>query len=46
MQDPSVKAQRLANTEHAVERGMFASPSLFVGDELFFGKDRLREIEE
>jgi 2-hydroxychromene-2-carboxylate isomerase len=27
-------------------RGVFGSPSFFVGDELFFGKDRLREVEE
>ena len=46
MQDPSVKAQLIANTDDAVARGVFGSPSFFVGDELFFGKDRLREIEE
>jgi 2-hydroxychromene-2-carboxylate isomerase len=46
MQDPSVKAQLIANTDDAVTRGVFGSPSFFVGDELFFGKDRLREIEE
>jgi 2-hydroxychromene-2-carboxylate isomerase len=46
MQDPSVKAQLIANTDDAVARGVFGSPSFFVGHELFFGKDRLREIEE
>lgn len=46
MQDPNVKAQLIANTDDAVTRGVFGSPSFFVGDELFFGKDRLREIEE
>jgi len=46
MQDPSIKAQLIANTDDAVTRGVFGSPSFFVGDELFFGKDRLREIEE
>ena len=46
MQDPSVKAQLIANTADAVTRGVFGSPSFFVGDELFFGKDRLREVEE
>lgn len=46
MQDPSVKTQLIANTEDAVTRGVFGSPSFFVGDELYFGKDRLREIEE
>ena len=29
----------------AVRRGVFGSPSFFVGDELFFGKDRLRDVE-
>jgi 2-hydroxychromene-2-carboxylate isomerase len=46
MQEPSVKAQLIANTDDAVARGVFGSPSFFVGDELFFGKDRLREMEE
>ncbi len=46
MQDPEVKARLLANTEDAVSRGVFGSPSFFVGDQLFFGKDRLREVEE
>ena len=46
MQDPAVKAALLANTEASVARGVFGSPSFFVGDELFFGKDRLRDVEE
>ena len=41
-----VKAALIANTESAVQRGVFGSPSFFVGDELFFGKDKLREVEE
>jgi len=44
--DPDVKQELLANTEASVARGVFGSPSFFVGDELFFGKDRLREVEE
>ena len=44
--DAGVKLELLANTERAVARGVFGSPSFFVGDELFFGKDRLREVEE
>ena len=44
--DPSVKQELLANTERSVARGTFGSPSFFVGGELFFGKDRLREVEE
>lgn len=46
MQDADVKARLLANTEDAHRRGAFGSPSFFVGTELFFGKDRLREVEE
>ena len=45
-QDPAVKQTLLANTEAAHARGAFGSPSFFVGDELFFGKDRLREVED
>ena len=46
MQHPEVKAGLIANTESAVARGVFGSPSFFVGAELFFGKDKLPEVEE
>jgi 2-hydroxychromene-2-carboxylate isomerase len=46
VQDADVKAQLLANTEGSVSRGTFGSPTFFVGDEIFFGKDRLRDVEE
>jgi 2-hydroxychromene-2-carboxylate isomerase len=45
-QDPDVKARLIANTEDAVAHGVFGSPSFLVGDELFFGKDKLRDVEE
>jgi len=45
-QDPEVKARLAGNTQSAFERGAFGSPSFYVGDQLFFGKDRLREVEE
>ncbi|WP_020400006.1 2-hydroxychromene-2-carboxylate isomerase [Kordiimonas gwangyangensis] len=45
-QDAGVKAALLENTEKAVARGVFGAPSFFVGDELFFGKDRLSAVEE
>lgn len=45
-QDAEVKAELLANTEFAFQHGAFGSPSFLVGDELFFGKDRLRNVEE
>jgi 2-hydroxychromene-2-carboxylate isomerase len=44
--DPAVKQELLANTEDSVARGTFGSPTFFVGGEIFFGKDRLREVEE
>ena len=45
-QTPEVKDQLMRNTSDAVDRGVFGSPSFFVGDEIFFGKDRLRDVEE
>ena len=45
-QDPEVKAKLMANTQAAVERGAFGVPTFFVGDEMFFGKDRLVQLEE
>jgi len=44
--DAEVKQELLANTERSVARGTFGSPTFFVGDEIFFGKDRLRDVEE
>jgi 2-hydroxychromene-2-carboxylate isomerase len=46
VQDPSVKQELISNVERSVARGVFGSPSFFVGDELYFGKDRLRDVEE
>ena len=45
-QSQPVKDRLLANTEGAVARGVFGSPSFFVGADLFFGKDRLADVEE
>jgi 2-hydroxychromene-2-carboxylate isomerase len=45
-QDPEVKAKLIANTEMSVARGAFGSPTFFVGDAIYFGKDRLRDVEE
>ena len=45
-QDPGVKQRLMDNTARSVERGAFGSPTMFVGDEMFFGKDRLAEAEE
>ena len=45
-QDPEVKAELVANTEAAVARGVFGIPTFFVGSEMFFGKDRLGQVED
>ena len=46
VQTREIKDELLANTERSVERGTFGAPTFFVGDEIFFGKDRLRDVEE
>jgi 2-hydroxychromene-2-carboxylate isomerase len=45
-QEPEVKAKLIENTQYAVDRGAFGSPTFYVGDEMFYGKEQLREIEE
>jgi 2-hydroxychromene-2-carboxylate isomerase len=46
IQTKEVKDRLLENTRRSVERGTFGSPTFFVGDEIFFGKDRLRDVED
>ncbi len=41
-----IKDELLSNTQKSVERGTFGSPTFYVGDEIYFGKDRLRDVEE
>jgi 2-hydroxychromene-2-carboxylate isomerase len=45
-QDQDVKDTLAASTQRAFERGAFGIPTFFVGDEMYFGKDRLRDVEE
>ena len=45
-QEPEIKAKLIENTQRAVERGAFGSPTFFVGKEMFFGKEQLRDVEE
>ena len=45
-QEPEIKAKLAQNTEAAVARGVFGIPTFFVSDEMFFGKDRLGQVEE
>lgn len=46
MTDPAVKQRLIDSTENSVSRGTFGSPTLFVGKEIFFGKDKLRDALE
>jgi len=46
IQDQDVKDKLIANTNATVERGSFGAPTFYVGKEIFFGKDRLRDVEE
>ena len=43
--DPNVKAELMANTEAAAKRGAFGVPTFFVGEEMFWGKERLGQVE-
>ena len=44
--DGGMKAALLANTQSAFERGAFGSPTFFPGEEMYFGKGSLRDVEE
>lgn len=44
-QTPAVKDRLRANTEHAIARGAFGAPTFFVGEEMFWGQDRLHFVE-
>jgi 2-hydroxychromene-2-carboxylate isomerase len=46
IQTEEIKNRLLENTNRSVERGTFGSPTFYIGDEIFFGKDRLRDVEE
>lgn len=45
-QEQAIKDKLSQNTQSAVERGAFGIPTFLVGDELYFGKDRLRDVED
>ncbi|MEM1150398.1 MAG: 2-hydroxychromene-2-carboxylate isomerase [Pseudomonadota bacterium] len=45
-QDPVIKQSLIENTAAAVERGAFGIPTFYVGKEMFFGKERLDQVEE
>lgn len=44
--DPQVKSALKDNTDQALGRGVFGAPTMFVGDEMFFGQDRLDFVSE
>jgi 2-hydroxychromene-2-carboxylate isomerase len=44
--DPEIKARLIADTDEAVARGAFGAPTMFVGDQMFFGNDRLDFVRE
>lgn len=46
VQDEAVKSELVSNTEAAVARGAFGVPTFFLGGEMWFGKDRLRDVVE
>ncbi len=46
IEDAAVKQRLIDNTEASVARGTFGSPTFFIGEEIWFGKDRLRDVEE
>jgi len=45
-QDQDIKDRLMQLTQDAVDRGAFGSPTFFVGNAMFFGKDQLRDVEE
>lgn len=45
-QDPAVKAQLITCTEAAVARGIFGTPTFFMGEDMYFGQDRLDFVEQ
>lgn len=44
--DPEVKQALIKNTEEAVARGVFGAPTFFVGEEMFWGQDRMDAVAE
>jgi 2-hydroxychromene-2-carboxylate isomerase len=45
IQNPSVKQELIENTNRSVEMGSFGYPTFFVNGDVYFGKDKLREVE-
>lgn len=45
-EEPAIKEKLKANTDEAIQRGVFGAPTFFVNDEMFWGNDRLHFVEE
>jgi 2-hydroxychromene-2-carboxylate isomerase len=45
-EQPAVKGRLRENTDEAIRRGAFGAPAIFVGDQLFWGNDRLLFVAE
>jgi 2-hydroxychromene-2-carboxylate isomerase len=45
-QDPQIKNKLKADTQQAIDRGAFGAPTIFVGNQMFFGQDRMQFVEE
>ncbi|MDX1403009.1 MAG: 2-hydroxychromene-2-carboxylate isomerase [Woeseiaceae bacterium] len=46
IEDPAIKGELKSNTDEAVARGAFGAPTFFVGEQMFFGNDRLEFVKE
>ena len=44
--DATINSRLMKLTQDAVDRGAFGAPTIFVNDEMLFGKDQLRDVEE
>jgi hypothetical protein len=44
-EDPAIAAEREANTEEGIRRGVFGAPTWIIGEEVFWGQDRLEFVE-
>lgn len=46
VQSEVVKQKLITETEQAIQRGLFGAPTFFVGDEMYWGQDRLHFVEQ
>ena len=46
VQSEVVKQKLITETELAIQRGLFGAPTFFVGDEMYWGQDRLHFVEQ